>query len=219
MCTVSGLILEQLLVSTEAHEKGLDPGEGRKSSSDDNCQIIIAVSQLIVDVALSGGSRFQESLFIINNFANSDRPMKEVLLELLEHCVDGLWKAERYEGISEISKLIIPIYENHREFEEIPEGRAQHIRFERFLQFQFQSSFLNVSLIPSTESFQIKIRKFIQACSIALELNEWLMKEDQIEYHEELRSNFEDMVKELSDVIYEQASIRVNGNENMIWGP
>ncbi|XDB66418.1 hypothetical protein ABFV05_020034 [Capra hircus] len=47
-------------------------------------------------------------------------------------------------------------------------------------------------------------RKFIQACSIALELNEWLMKEDQIEYHEELTSNFEDMVKELSDVIYEQ---------------
>ena len=39
-------------------------------------QIIIAVSQLIADVALSGGSRFQEPLFIINNFANSDRPMK-----------------------------------------------------------------------------------------------------------------------------------------------
>ena len=45
------------------------------------------------------------------------------------------------------------------------------------------------------------------------------MKEDQIEYHEELTSNFEDMVKELSDVIYEQASIRVNENENMIWVP
>ena len=44
--------------------------------------------------------------------------MQEVLLELLEHCVDGLWKAERYEVISEISKLIIPINENHREFEE-----------------------------------------------------------------------------------------------------
>ena len=43
--------------------------------------------------------------------------MQEVLLELLEHCVDGLWKAEHYEGISEISKLIIPIYENRREFE------------------------------------------------------------------------------------------------------
>ncbi|KAM4664608.1 dedicator of cytokinesis protein 11 [Discoglossus pictus] len=209
-------------------------------------QIIIAVSQLIADVALSGGSRFQESLSIINNFANSDRAMKvtafpsevkdltkrirtvimataqmkehekdpemlidlqyslaksyastpelrktwldsmakihvkngdyseaamcyihvaalvaeflyrkklfhsgcsifrkitpnideeaamkedagmmdvyyseEVLVELLEQCVDGLWKAERYETISEISKLLIPIYEKRREFEKL----------------------------------------------------------------------------------------------------
>ena len=44
MCTVSGLILEQLLVSTEAHEKGLDPGEGRKSSSEDNCQVCTFVT-------------------------------------------------------------------------------------------------------------------------------------------------------------------------------
>ena len=44
MCTVSGLILEQLLVATEAHEKGLDPGEGRKSSSEDNCQVCTFVS-------------------------------------------------------------------------------------------------------------------------------------------------------------------------------
>jgi hypothetical protein len=43
--------------------------------------------------------------------------MQEVLLELLEQCVDGLWKAERYEVISEISKLIIQIYEKRREFE------------------------------------------------------------------------------------------------------
>ena len=63
-------------------------------------------------------------------------------------------------------------------------------------------------------------RKFIQACSITLELNEWLMKEDQIEYHEEeLTSNFRDMEKELSDIIHEQASIRVIEKENMIWGP
>ena len=63
-------------------------------------------------------------------------------------------------------------------------------------------------------------RKFIQACSIALELNEWLMKEDQIEYHEEeLTSNFRDMEKELSNIIHEQASIRVIEKENMIWGP
>uniref|UniRef100_A0A0P6IZW0 Dedicator of cytokinesis protein 11 n=1 Tax=Heterocephalus glaber TaxID=10181 RepID=A0A0P6IZW0_HETGA len=48
----------------------------RKTFLRTHLQIIIAVSQLIADVALSGGSRFQESLFIINNFANSDRPMK-----------------------------------------------------------------------------------------------------------------------------------------------
>lgn len=62
-------------------------------------------------------------------------------------------------------------------------------------------------------------RKFIQACSIALELNERLIKEDQIEYHEGLKSNFRDMVKELSDIIHEQASIRVVENENVIRGP
>ena len=45
------------------------------------------------------------------------------------------------------------------------------------------------------------------------------MKEDQIEYHEELTSNFRDMEKELSDIIHEQASIRVIEKENMIWGP
>lgn len=38
-------------------------------------------------------------------------------MELLEQCIDGLWKAERYETISEVSKLIIPIYEKRREFE------------------------------------------------------------------------------------------------------
>lgn len=62
-------------------------------------------------------------------------------------------------------------------------------------------------------------RKFIQACSIALELNERLIKEDQIEYHEGLKSNFRDMVKELSDIIHEQASINIVDNENMTWSP
>lgn len=218
----------------------------RKTFLRTHLQIIIAVSQLIADVSLTGGSRFQESLSIINNFANSDKAMKgtsfpaevkdltkrirtvlmataqmkehekdpemlvdlqyslaksyastpelrrtwlesmakvhvkngdfseaamcyvhvaalvieflnkkklfhsrcsvfrkitanideettmtedcgiqdihyseEVLVELLERCVDGLWKAERYELISDISKLIIPIYEKRREFEKL----------------------------------------------------------------------------------------------------
>uniref|UniRef100_A0A803VT66 Dedicator of cytokinesis 11 n=1 Tax=Ficedula albicollis TaxID=59894 RepID=A0A803VT66_FICAL len=59
-------------------------------------------------------------------------------------------------------------------------------------------------------------RKFIQACGIALELNERLIKEDQVEYHEGLKSNFQDMVKELSDIIHEQASENWLGTENVI---
>lgn len=62
-------------------------------------------------------------------------------------------------------------------------------------------------------------RKFIQACSIALELNERLIKEDQVEYHEGLKSNFRDMVKELSDIIHEQASIYILKTKDRIWGP
>uniref|UniRef100_A0A8C6DL71 DOCKER domain-containing protein n=1 Tax=Moschus moschiferus TaxID=68415 RepID=A0A8C6DL71_MOSMO len=540
----------------------------RKTFLRTHLQIIIAVSQLIADVALSGGSRFQESLFIINNFANSDRPMKatafpsevkdltkrirtvlmataqmkehekdpemlidlqyslaksyastpelrktwldsmakihikngdfsevttydfvlntappkpldkftsllfiytelfpngcsafkkitpnideegamkedagmmdvhyseEVLLELLEQCVDGLWKAERYEVISEISKLIIPIYEKRREFEKLTQVyRTLHGAYTKILEvmhtkkrllgtffrvaFYGQSFFEeedgkeyiykepkltglseislrlvklygekfgteNVKIIQDSDKVNVKeldpkyahiqvtyvkpyfddkelterktefernhninrfvfeapytlsgkkqgcieeqckrrtilttsnsfpyvkkripinyeqqihlkpidvatdeikdktaelqklcssadvdmiqlqlklqgcvsvqvnagplayaraflndsqaskyppkkvnelkdmFRKFIQACSIALELNERLIKEDQIEYHEGLKSNFRDMVKELSDIIHEQASIRVIENENMIWGP
>ncbi|XP_044308588.1 dedicator of cytokinesis protein 11 isoform X3 [Varanus komodoensis] len=234
----------------------------RKTFLRTHLQIIIAVSQLIADVALSGGSRFQESLSIINNFANSDRPVKatafpsevkdltkrirtvlmataqmkehekdpemlvdlqyslaksyastpelrktwldsmarihgkngdfseaamccvhtaalmaeflhrkklfpvgclsfkkitpnveeegamkedagmmdvhyseEVLVELLEQCIDSLWKAERYETISEISKLIIPIYEKRREFEKLTQlYRTLHGAYTKILE-------------------------------------------------------------------------------------
>uniref|UniRef100_A0A672M0G6 Dedicator of cytokinesis protein 9-like n=1 Tax=Sinocyclocheilus grahami TaxID=75366 RepID=A0A672M0G6_SINGR len=44
---------------------------------------------------------------------------EEVLMELLEACADGLWKAERYELISDIYKLIIPIYEQRSAFEKL----------------------------------------------------------------------------------------------------
>jgi len=40
-------------------------------------------------------------------------------MELLEECADGLWKAERYELIADVYKLIIPIYEQRRDFEVI----------------------------------------------------------------------------------------------------
>uniref|UniRef100_A0A669F2W6 Dedicator of cytokinesis 9b n=1 Tax=Oreochromis niloticus TaxID=8128 RepID=A0A669F2W6_ORENI len=44
---------------------------------------------------------------------------EEVLMELLEECVDGLWKAERYELIADVYRLIIPIYEQCRDFEKL----------------------------------------------------------------------------------------------------
>ncbi|XP_041051229.1 dedicator of cytokinesis protein 11 isoform X1 [Carcharodon carcharias] len=50
-------------------------------------------------------------------------------------------------------------------------------------------------------------REFVSACSLALDLNEKLIKEDQVEYHEGLKANFKDMVKELSDITHEQMLI------------
>lgn len=47
-------------------------------------------------------------------------------------------------------------------------------------------------------------RRFVQSCSVALNINERLIKEDQYEYHEGLKGNFKNMVKELSDIIHEQ---------------
>lgn len=38
-------------------------------------------------------------------------------MELLEECADGLWKAERYELIADVYRLVIPIYEQRRDFE------------------------------------------------------------------------------------------------------
>uniref|UniRef100_UPI00398F1DC7 dedicator of cytokinesis protein 11-like isoform X1 n=2 Tax=Pristiophorus japonicus TaxID=55135 RepID=UPI00398F1DC7 len=47
-------------------------------------------------------------------------------------------------------------------------------------------------------------REFVSACSLALDLNERLIKEDQVEYHEGLKANFKEMVKELSEITHEQ---------------
>ncbi|XP_067851502.1 dedicator of cytokinesis protein 10 isoform X3 [Heptranchias perlo] len=49
-----------------------------KSIVRSHLQLIKAVSQLIADVGM-GGTRFQQSLATINNFANGDKPMKNTL--------------------------------------------------------------------------------------------------------------------------------------------
>lgn len=41
-------------------------------------------------------------------------------------------------------------------------------------------------------------------CGQALDVNERLIKEDQLEYQEELRSHYKDMLSELSSVMNEQ---------------
>ncbi|KAL0970254.1 hypothetical protein UPYG_G00239490 [Umbra pygmaea] len=58
----------------------------------------------------------------------------------------------------------------------------------------------------SKKAIELKeiFRSFVEACSMALDINERLIKEDQFEYHEGLKGNFKEMVKELSDIIHEQ---------------
>lgn len=47
-------------------------------------------------------------------------------------------------------------------------------------------------------------RQFVDACGQALEINERLIKEDQIEYQEEMKANYREMAKELSEIMHEQ---------------
>lgn len=56
---------------------------------------------------------------------------------------------------------------------------------------------------------------------MALDINERLIKEDQFEYHEGLKGNFKEMVKELSDIIHEQVitlPAQVSVKPNMLEG-
>uniref|UniRef100_A0A8D3CXS6 Dedicator of cytokinesis 11 n=1 Tax=Scophthalmus maximus TaxID=52904 RepID=A0A8D3CXS6_SCOMX len=73
----------------------------------------------------------------------------------------------------------------------------------------YARAFLDDSKSNQSGSKKVKelkdiFRRFVEACSIALDINERLIKEDQFEYHEGLKTNFKDMVKELSDIIHEQ---------------
>uniref|UniRef100_A0A3Q2R2B5 Dedicator of cytokinesis 11 n=1 Tax=Fundulus heteroclitus TaxID=8078 RepID=A0A3Q2R2B5_FUNHE len=73
----------------------------------------------------------------------------------------------------------------------------------------YARAFLDESKSGSSGGKKVKelkevFRRFVEACSMALDINERIIKEDQFEYHEGLKSNFKDMVKELSDIIHEQ---------------
>ncbi|KAK2847228.1 hypothetical protein Q5P01_010227 [Channa striata] len=47
-------------------------------------------------------------------------------------------------------------------------------------------------------------RQFAEACGQALNVNERLIKEDQVEYQEEMRAHYRDMLTELSGIMNEQ---------------
>lgn len=47
-------------------------------------------------------------------------------------------------------------------------------------------------------------RQFAEACGQALDVNERLIKEDQLEYQEEMRAHYRDLLSELSAVMNEQ---------------
>ncbi|XP_066511490.1 dedicator of cytokinesis protein 10-like isoform X2 [Hoplias malabaricus] len=49
-------------------------------------------------------------------------------------------------------------------------------------------------------------RQFAEACGQALDVNERLIKEDQLEYQEEMRAHYRDMLNELSAIMNEQLS-------------
>lgn len=59
------------------------------------------------------------------------------------------------------------------------------------------SSYLPFSALTS-------LRQFVEACGQALAVNERLIKEDQLEYQEEMKANYREMAKELSDIMREQ---------------
>lgn len=47
-------------------------------------------------------------------------------------------------------------------------------------------------------------RHFVEACGHGLGINERLIKEDQQEYHDEMKANYRDLARELSIIMHEQ---------------
>lgn len=50
-------------------------------------------------------------------------------------------------------------------------------------------------------------RQFAEACGQALDVNERLIKEDQLEYQEEMRAHYRNMLSELSGIMNEQVRL------------
>lgn len=53
-------------------------------------------------------------------------------------------------------------------------------------------------------------RQFVDACAQALSVNERLIKEDQQEYHDEMKANYRNLTRELSNIMHEQVETLKN---------
>uniref|UniRef100_A0A672JMV3 Dedicator of cytokinesis 9 n=1 Tax=Salarias fasciatus TaxID=181472 RepID=A0A672JMV3_SALFA len=61
---------------------------------------------------------------------------------------------------------------------------------------------------PDNKVKQLKevFRHFVEACGHGLGINERLIKEDQQEYHDEMKANYRDLARELSIIMHEQVN-------------
>ncbi|MGH0192430.1 UNVERIFIED_CONTAM: hypothetical protein FKN15_012879 [Acipenser sinensis] len=59
---------------------------------------------------------------------------------------------------------------------------------------------------PDNKVKQLKevFRQFVEASGHGLGINERLIKEDQLEYQEEMKANYREMARELSEIMHEQ---------------
>lgn len=64
--------------------------------------------------------------------------------------------------------------------------------------------FLHVSSSRYLILFFCWSRHFVEACGLGLGINERLIKEDQQEYHDEMKANYRDLARELSIIMHEQ---------------
>ncbi|MED6242602.1 hypothetical protein ATANTOWER_007154, partial [Ataeniobius toweri] len=53
-------------------------------------------------------------------------------------------------------------------------------------------------------AFLYLFRQFVDTCGHALGVNERLIKEDQQEYHDEMKANYRNMIRDLSNIMHEQ---------------
>ncbi|XP_045139700.1 dedicator of cytokinesis protein 9 [Echinops telfairi] len=73
----------------------------------------------------------------------------------------------------------------------------------------YARAFLDVTNTKRYPDNKVKLlkevfRQFVEACGQALVVNERLIKEDQLEYQEEMKANYREMAKELSEIMHEQ---------------